>query len=109
MTAPPCRCGKSAAFFGVVALWLGVAAGGHKMQTTLTEMEWFPDRGTLEVVHSIHLDDVMVLLADLGDRAEARLITLNASALEEYRANFPCHLDADDFDLQDDSGSSPAQ
>ena len=49
------------------------------------------------------------LLADLGDQPEARLVTLDAAALEEYRGNFPCHLDADDFRLLDDADASPAQ
>ncbi len=54
--------------FFVLVLIAG-SAQTHQLQTTLTDIHWFPDRGMLEVTHSIHLDDVMVLLADLGDPA----------------------------------------
>jgi len=39
----------------------------HKLQYSLTDMLWRPDRGVLEIEHAIHLDDAMTLLAHLGD------------------------------------------
>ena len=40
-------------------------AWGHRLAQTMTDIEWSPDRGTLEIIHSIHLDDAMLLLAAL--------------------------------------------
>ena len=48
------------------ALSLTLHAYGHRAEFSLTDMRGQPDRGTLEVTHSIHLDDAMVLLASLG-------------------------------------------
>ena len=41
------------------------------------------------------------LLADLEDRAELSTVTLDGDALQAYRDRFPCHLDADPFQLTD--------
>jgi predicted amidohydrolase len=49
------------------------------------------------------------LLADLEDQATARTVCFEAHALREYRAAFPCHLDADDFELVEAPSSSPAE
>ena len=49
------------------------------------------------------------LLTDLEDRASARTVRFEALALREYRAPFPCHLDADDFTLVEAPLDSPAQ
>ena len=49
------------------------------------------------------------LLTDLEDRASARTVRFEALALREYRAAFPCHLDADDFTLVEAPLDSPAQ
>ncbi len=38
----------------------------HRAHFSLTDMWWRVDQGTLEITHSIHLDDAMVLLASLG-------------------------------------------
>ncbi len=40
-----------------------------------------------------------VLLADLEDRDELATVTLDGNALQSYREGFPCHLDADEFNL----------
>ncbi len=39
------------------------------------------------------------ILLDLVDRNAAEQVTLNGAELESYRERFPCHLDADDFQL----------
>ena len=39
----------------------------HKLQYSLTDLWWRPNKGVLEVEHSIHLDDAMTLLAHMGD------------------------------------------
>jgi len=39
------------------------------------------------------------LQLDLQDNDGISVITLDGSALEKYRASFPCHLDADDFQV----------
>jgi predicted amidohydrolase len=49
---------------------------------------------------SLAIDSRGELLADLQDRAEVREVTFSASALIEYRKEFPCHRDADDFTLK---------
>jgi predicted amidohydrolase len=49
------------------------------------------------------------LLADLQDGPATRTVRLEAEALEAYRAAFPCHLDADDFELLGDLPDSPAE
>ena len=49
---------------------------------------------------SLAIDSRGELLADLQDRAEVRDVTFSASALMEYRNEFPCHMDADDFTLK---------
>ena len=41
------------------------------------------------------------LLADLRDRAEVRDVTFSARELIEYRKEFPCHMDADEFTLME--------
>ena len=43
-------------------------------------------------------------LADLGDRAGCETVTFDGAALTAYRDTFPCHLDADDFDLRTGDG-----
>ena len=48
---------------------------------------------------SLAIDARGELLADLQDRAEVRNVTFSASALNEYRKEFPCHMDADEFTL----------
>ncbi len=42
-----------------------------------------------------------VLLADLEERDELAAVTLDGEALQSYREGFPCHLDADEFNLTD--------
>jgi predicted amidohydrolase len=49
------------------------------------------------------------LLADLKDQRTAGTATLSAKALRDYRAGFPCHLDADDFELLEGPPGSPSQ
>ncbi len=39
------------------------------------------------------------ILLDLENREEAARVTLDGAALESYRESFPCHLDADDFNV----------
>jgi predicted amidohydrolase len=48
---------------------------------------------------SLAIDARGKLLADLEDRAELRAVTFSARELNDYRAEFPCHMDADDFNL----------
>ena len=48
---------------------------------------------------SLAIDARGTLLADLQDRAELRTVTFSARELNDYRAEFPCHMDADDFTL----------
>ena len=43
------------------------AGFAHTLQQTTTEITWHPDTHWLEVVHSVHLDDALQLMADLGD------------------------------------------
>jgi predicted amidohydrolase len=38
-------------------------------------------------------------LVDLADWSEVATVSFSADALREYRESFPCHLDADDFNL----------
>jgi predicted amidohydrolase len=49
------------------------------------------------------------LLADLEQGPGTRTVKLEAAALSAYRAAFPCHLDADDFDLVEAPPDLPAQ
>ena len=49
------------------------------------------------------------LLADLEDQRTASTVTLSATALRDYRAGFPCHLDADAFELIEAAADSPSQ
>lgn len=50
----------------VSALLLTTEAGAHRLQHSLSDLHWRVDDALLEVAHSFHLDDAMVLLADLG-------------------------------------------
>ncbi len=52
--------------FFLPGLVLAMPAHGHRANFSLTDLCWWPDRRVLEVTHSIHLDDAMVLLASLG-------------------------------------------
>ena len=57
-------------FRWIVLCLLGVlsySVNGHTLKMTTTEITWHPNNGQLEVVHSVHLDDAMLLLARLGD------------------------------------------
>ena len=49
------------------------------------------------------------LIADLQDGALTHTIRFEAKALEDYRAAFPCHLDADDFKLDESLPQSPTE
>ena len=40
------------------------------------------------------------LLADLENRSGGVAVQLDAAALQAYRESFPCHLDADDFQVE---------
>jgi omega-amidase len=40
------------------------------------------------------------LLSDLQNRDEAGQLTFNGEALKNYREKFPCHMDADDFEIK---------
>lgn len=40
------------------------------------------------------------VLEDLQSRKETAQVTFSAAALSSYREKFPCHLDADDFELR---------
>ena len=48
------------------AVFGSLRSDAHKLQYSLTDLNWRADAGTLEIVHSIHLDDAMSLLARLG-------------------------------------------
>jgi hypothetical protein len=54
------------AFLVTAALFSGLRLEAHKLQYSLTDLLWRPDKNVLEIEHSIHLDDAMVLLAQLG-------------------------------------------
>ena len=54
------------AFLVTAALFSGLRLEAHKIQYSLTDLLWRPDKKILEIEHSIHLDDAMVLLAHLG-------------------------------------------
>lgn len=49
------------------------------------------------------------ILADLENRQTAQLVTLDVATLREYRSSFPSHLDADDFQLAEQTTDSPPQ
>ena len=59
--------GAPAWLLGAAALVWALHADAHKLAFSTTDLSWRVDRGTLEVVHAVHLDDAMVLLARLGD------------------------------------------
>jgi len=54
------------AFLTGAAAVFSVCAYAHKLQYSLTDLYWRAESGMLEIVHSIHLDDAMSLLARLG-------------------------------------------
>jgi predicted amidohydrolase len=41
-----------------------------------------------------------ILQADLENRSGGVAVQLDAAALQAYRESFPCHLDADDFQVE---------
>ena len=47
-------------------LCCGPSLLAHQLRYSLTDLTWLPDSGSLQVVHSIHLDDAVELLARLG-------------------------------------------
>ena len=49
------------------------------------------------------------LIADLQDGPSTHTIRFEANALQDYRAAFPCHLDADDFRLDESLPQSPTE
>lgn len=64
----------------VVALF-SASASAHQLKFTETELRWRPNQQRLEVTHTVHLDDAMALLAQIGEpagdldiAAEARLL-----------------------------------
>lgn len=59
----------------------GVSA--HRANYVLTELTWRVDQRNLEVVHNVHLDDAVVLLAALGD-VNALLDESTENALLDY-------------------------
>jgi len=48
---------------------------------------------------SVLCDYLGAVLADLGNAAQVRTLTLELAPLNRYREKFPAHLDADEFDL----------
>ena len=60
------------------------------------------DGNDLEYVgHSMAFDAAGEVLVDAGDTEGCYTISLSKPALDEYRKNFPAHLDADTFELKD--------
>ncbi len=49
------------------------------------------------------------LLADLQDGPSTHTVRFDASSLQDYRASFPCHLDADGFTLDPGLPDSPPE
>ena len=83
MNRSPTRVGHVAKLLSAacIALLLPVSAGAHQLQHVLSELRWFPDSGRLEVTHSLHMDDALLLLdhlglyqGDLDARAQARVL-----------------------------------
>ena len=72
----------------------------HKLQYSLTDMYWRLDSGAFEVMHSLHLDDAMTLLAYLGDpngdltpESQAQLLLYTEQHFQLTRNNEPLALD----------------
>jgi len=68
------------------------AAQAHKLHYSLTELFWRPDSASLEVVHSIHLDDALALLARLGDPNGELPVSTQARLLLYTEQNFQLTL-----------------
>ncbi len=85
-------------------LLLGLLAAGpgsaHTLQSSLTEVSWQPDGGRLEVVHSLHLDDAMVLLAALGAPGGNLSLHTEAALMLYLERNFTLSVKGQPLTLQ---------
>lgn len=68
-------------------MWLGVlwtfssGAAAHTLQQATSELVWRADTGLLEISHTLHLDDALYLMADLGNPEGEMTVELQAKLL----------------------------
>ncbi len=72
----------------------------HRAHFSLTDMWWRVDRSTLEITHSIHLDDAMVLLASLGAPDGTLDAAVQAKLMHYLERTFSLTSDGDPLELE---------
>ncbi|MEM7099424.1 MAG: DUF6702 family protein [Pseudomonadota bacterium] len=75
----------------VVVIVLSVLAKpcfAHTLAQTTTQMIWQPDTKLLQVTHALHLDDVLVLMADLGNPEGEMTVEMQAKLMYYLESKF---------------------
>ncbi len=72
----------------------------HRAHFSLTDMWWRVDRSTLEITHSIHLDDAMVLLASLGAPDGTLDAAMQAKLMHYLERTFSLTSDGNQLELE---------
>ncbi len=95
--------------FVLLMVFVVHTADAHRLSQSMTEIDWSPDRATLEIVHSVHLDDAMLLLAQLGApdgeldiETQAKLMLYTESHFELAQKGQPLELEPVGAQIQGD-------
>ena len=80
-------------FFFACALTGGPNAAAHQLRFSSTDMQWRADLGRIEIAHALHLDDAMLMLAQLGDRRGELDLTARANLMLHVAEQFTVHID----------------
>lgn len=72
----------------LVLLLVCAPSTAHQLNYSYTELKWRVDKQVLEVTHSIHMDDAVVLLAHLGDFQASLDLQSQAKLLLYVEQNF---------------------
>lgn len=83
----------------LLALFVSGSASAHRAQYTLTELRWSVNTRSLEVIHSIHLDDAMALLSRLGSPTGELDLETRAKVMLYVEDKFGLERNAESIEL----------